>query len=71
MYKEFAVNVIETLRKRVVVEAATEDEAYQKVVDMYYNEQVVLTSDDYLETTFEVDKDFDPSMYHNEVIRMD
>lgn len=71
MYREFAVNVIETLRKRVVVEAATEDEAYQKVVDMYYNEQVVLTSDDYLETTFEVDRDFDPTLYHHEVIRMD
>ena len=60
--REFAIDVIETLRKQVVVKAHTEDEACQKVVDMYYNQEINLTSDDYLETTFEVDHDFDPEL---------
>lgn len=69
MLKMYAIEVIETLRKRIVVEAATEDAAYQQVVDRYYNGDIVLTADDYLETNFEVDKDFDPEMYRKEAIQ--
>lgn len=69
MLKMYAIEVIETLRKRIVVEAATEDAAYQQVVDRYYNGDIVLTADDYLETNFEVDKDFDPEMYRKEAVQ--
>ena len=69
MLKMYAIEVIETLRKRIVVEAATEDAAYQQVVDRYYNGDIVLTADDYLETNFEVDKDFDPEMYGKEAVQ--
>lgn len=69
MLKMYAIEVIETLRKRIVVEAATEDAAYQQVADRYYNGDIVLTADDYLETNFEVDKDFDPEMYGKEAVQ--
>ena len=69
MLNMYAIDVIETLRKRIVVEAATEDAAYQQVVDRYYNGDIVLTADDYLETNFEVDKDFDPEMYRKEAVQ--
>ena len=69
MLNMYAIDVIETLRKRIVVEAATEDAAYQQVVDRYYNGDIVLMADDYLETNFEVDKDFDPEMYRKEAVQ--
>ena len=51
--KKFQINITEFLSKTVTVEAENFEEACNKVVDMYKNEDVVLTPDDYLETTFE------------------
>ena len=43
MLNMYAIDVIETLRKRIVVEAATEDAAYQQVVDRYLSLWLMIT----------------------------
>jgi hypothetical protein len=45
--------ITETLRKIVRVEAETEDEAYDKVQDLYTSEDIVLTADDFVDNEFE------------------
>ena len=52
--KEYEVLVIEILRKKVPVTASSFEEAKQKVMDLYYDEEIVLSSDDFLEVIFEV-----------------
>lgn len=50
--KEYAVEVIETLSLIEYVEADSEDEAIDLVRDMYFNEEIVLDSSDYINTDF-------------------
>ena len=50
--KKFKVNVRETLERVVEVEASDELEAVQKVIDSYRREDIVLTSEDYIDTEF-------------------
>ena len=50
--KEYAVEVVETLSRVEYVEADNEDEALDKVREMYFNEVIVLDSSDYDSTDF-------------------
>lgn len=52
--KKFTVEITETLQRQIEVKANNEDEAEQTVRDMYRNEEIVLSSDDYIDTEFEV-----------------
>ncbi len=51
---KYKVEVLETLKKVVEVELpiGSDNEARQKVMDMYYNDEIVLSADDYYETEF-------------------
>lgn len=51
--RKYQINITEFLSKTVTVQAETFEDAYDKVVGMYRNEDVVLTADDHLTTTFE------------------
>lgn len=50
--KTFYISVTETLNKIVEVHATDSQEAIQKASDAYYDEQVVLESDDYVDVDF-------------------
>lgn len=51
---KYKVEVLETLKKVVEIELplGSDNEARQKVMDMYYNGEIVLPADDYYETEF-------------------
>lgn len=50
----YKVEVLETLKKVVEVELplGSDSVARQKVMDMYYNDEIILSADDYYETEF-------------------
>lgn len=48
----FSIEIIETLLKTVIIEANDAEQALSKVQEMYKNEQVILDSDNYLDTEF-------------------
>ena len=48
----FKIEVKETLSKIIEVEAISEDEAFSKIQDLYNKEEIVLDTDDYVETEF-------------------
>lgn len=50
--KEYAVEVIETLSRVEYIEASSEDEALDQIREMYFNEEIVLDSSDYISTDF-------------------
>ena len=50
--KTFYISVTETLNRIVEVHAEDEYEAIHKVSDAYYDEQIVLDSDDYVDVQF-------------------
>lgn len=54
--KKFTVEVTETLQRQVEVEADSEQEALQKVKDLYRDEEIVLTWEDFVENDFQVIK---------------
>lgn len=43
---KYLVEISETLQRKIVVEADSQDEARQKAEDMYYNSEIVLNADD-------------------------
>lgn len=51
---KYKVEVLETLKKVVEIEhpLGSDNEARQKVMDMYYDGEIVLSADDYYETEF-------------------
>ena len=51
--KEFVVYITETLQRKVIIEANNESEAINKIVDKYYNEEIVLDNTDYLSVEFD------------------
>lgn len=51
---KYKVEITEILQRTVEVEAKDEDEAYKIVKDMYRNEEIVLSADDYIDTKIEV-----------------
>lgn len=44
---EFTVEITELLKKQIKVYAETEQDAYQIADDLYTNQEVVLTADDF------------------------
>ena len=52
--KKYSIEVMETLSRIVEVEAANEDEATEKVRQMYRNCQIVLDDSDYIQTEISV-----------------
>ena len=46
--KTFLVTIEERLARQVEIEAKTEEQAYNKIIEMYRNEQVVLGANDYV-----------------------
>lgn len=50
--KTFYISVTETLNRIVEVHAEDSSEALQKVEDAYYNEEIVLDSEDFVDTDF-------------------
>lgn len=50
--KTFYISVTETLNRIVEVHADDKDEAIQKASDAYYDGQIVLDSDDYVDVDF-------------------
>lgn len=52
---KYKVEIVETLRRVVEVELPTDSfgEARQKVKEMYDNEEIILTGDDYFDTEIE------------------
>ena len=43
---KYLVEISETLQRKIVVEADSQDAARQKAEDMYYNSEIVLDADD-------------------------
>lgn len=54
MVKQYKVMITEVLSRTIAVEASNWKEAQDKVMDMYYNADVVISSDDHETTEFEV-----------------
>ena len=52
--KKFEVIITETLQRKVKVKASDEKSARAKVFDMYDNEEVVLTDNDFYDYSIEV-----------------
>lgn len=51
--KKIIVCITETLQKKVEIEAENYQDAIDKVQEMYYNEDVILDSADYLTVEFD------------------
>lgn len=52
--KKFTVEVTETLQRQVEIEAESEQEALQKVKELYRNEEIVLGWQDFIENDFQI-----------------
>lgn len=52
--KEFKVEITETLQRTITVIAKDENAAINEARDLYFDEEVVLDSDDYVDTDFEI-----------------
>lgn len=52
--KTYKVTVTETLQRTITVNAEDELDAVQKVQDMYNNEEIVLDSEDHINTDIDV-----------------
>lgn len=50
---KYKVIIYETLSKAVDIEAEDYPDAVKKVKEKYYNEEIVLSADDYLDTEFD------------------
>ena len=48
--KEYQVEVTETISRVITIKAISQDEAWQKVSDMYKNGKIVLDYNDYIDT---------------------
>lgn len=55
--KKYQVSIEEILRKTIYVEAENEDEAYQIADELYHDEKVVLTPDDFTEYGIYVERE--------------
>ena len=63
---KYYVEVTEVLKKVVSVDAECENQAVKKVKDAYAEGEIVLTEDDYVEDSAEIDTASDQSYYENE-----
>ncbi len=62
--KTYKVTVTETLQRTITVNAEDELDAVQKVKDMYNNEEIVLDSEDHINTDIDV-KNIDKNINAN------
>lgn len=53
-HMKFTIQIIETLGRKVEIEAENYAEAKNEVERMYYDEEVVLTADNHTNTEFEL-----------------
>lgn len=51
---KYTVQITELLSRNILIDAETEQEAKQKVVDAYYNSEIVLTADDYVDDSVQI-----------------
>ncbi len=69
--KTYKVTVTETLQRTITVNAEDELDAVQKVQDMYNNEEIVLDSEDHINTDIDV-KNIDKNINtNNEILSLD
>lgn len=52
--KEFKVEITETLQRTITIIAKDENAAINEAKDLYFDEEVVLDSNDYIDTDFEI-----------------
>ena len=52
--KKYIVEITETLQKQVEVEANSKEEALRLVKNKYRNEEIILDSENYIETDFDI-----------------
>lgn len=52
--KKYTIEITETLQKQIKIEANTLDDAYIIVKDKYRNGEIVLDSNDYIDTEFKL-----------------
>lgn len=50
--KTYKVQIAETLIKDIIINAETELEAKQKVIEQYKNSNIILTADDFADVDF-------------------
>ena len=50
----YTVKITETLSKKVTLDADNEEDAYESVRTLYYDCEIVLSSENYDNTTFEI-----------------
>lgn len=50
MEREYQVEITETLQKIVTIKAESPNDAWRMVREMYSDEEIVLTSEDYIDT---------------------
>lgn len=53
---KYVIEIEEMLSRKVVIDAESEQEAFQKVKGMYRMERIVLSADDYSSTTFKLEE---------------
>ena len=53
---KYKVFIYETLSKTIDIEAEDYSDAIKKVKEKYYNEEIVLSADDYYDTEFDCEK---------------
>ena len=51
---KYSVEIKETLARRIEIEAETKNEAQEAVEQLYREEKIVLTADDFVEVKFAV-----------------
>lgn len=50
--KKFNIEITETLQRQIEIEAEDYDEAMKIIKDKYHNSEIVLDSNDYIDTDF-------------------
>jgi len=50
--KTFKIEIIETLSKIIEIKSNSEDDAFEKVKEMYHDEEIILDNSDYVDTDF-------------------
>lgn len=51
---KYTFSITEILERIITIEAENENDAYKKLKDLYYNEEIVLTADDFVDYKFEL-----------------
>lgn len=52
--KEFKIEITETLQRTITIIAKDENAAINEARDLYFDEEVILDSNDYVDTDFEI-----------------